>query len=748
MKLTIPKNIARFAGAALFAAVAVSTARADYYSTIQSNTPVGYWLFNETTASSPLNLITNAIPLTGGLGTGYVVPDTAVPLLGQPGLIGPSIRFSNPGNVIANANSKIDAPWYALNNTLPPFSVEFWCQPTSLGVDSTGSSPISNFDPDYNGEATRDGWLFYMSSTGVWNFRIGSHSGYAASLVATNGNAVVGSWEHIVGTWDGLSAKVYVNGVLVGGKYATVSGAAPGNNPPFYGNSHSIIRFGGTQLNGTGGVTPSAISPQAKNGNRGYDGYLQQVAIYTNALTPAQIGAHYMAASTNNAGYTKQILADGPVSYWTMNDAPVAAPTSPYPQAVNSGTLGSAANLTNFPGSLAAVAGPGYPGFGTATNSVFYNGVSGYSEVDQTAGLHFSGQVTLAAWVKPIEQDFYRTIIAHGYDYFQAETFLRIDTYDSSIQNGTFYEIGSSDGQTYYDSAIYQVPAGDIGNWVFIVGTYDGSNWNLYRNGQLVATLPPEDQGGTGAIDVTNKWTIGSRGVDGSFVGQGSFFGGNIFAPAIFTNALSAAQVQALYYAALVPPVITQAPTNPGTLFEGSSFTLSVLAEGNPTLAYQWQFADFRPDRSQLHQNRRGCGRLRDLLGGCDEQLWLCHQFRGRSRRPECADHHITAYTGHALCRFSVCIFCHGHRFTADWLPMVHQRGSGSGSDFIHLFQPRPVELCGQLHGGFVQSPRLGHEQPGIVHAAVSSGRLSRRRGSQRSDFLLALGRDQWNRGS
>ena len=102
MKLTIPKSIARFAGAALFAAAAVWTARADYYSTIQALGPAGYWRFTETVASPPLNKITNAISLTGDLGTGYLVKDTATPVLGQPGLIGPSILFSNPGNVIAN----------------------------------------------------------------------------------------------------------------------------------------------------------------------------------------------------------------------------------------------------------------------------------------------------------------------------------------------------------------------------------------------------------------------------------------------------------------------------------------------------------------------------------------------------------------------------------------------------------------------------------------------------------------------
>jgi hypothetical protein len=589
MKLTMPKTIARFASAALFAAAAVCTARADspYSTYILSNNPVGYWRFDETAASPPLNVITNA-GLEGAAGTGYVVNNGATsPTLGTNGLIGTSVFFSNPGGTVGACLSKIEVPWLPLNNTFPPFSVELWAKPTTL-TDSTGLCPISNFSGDYNFGATRDGWLFYVPASGAWNFRLGSHSGYSLSLVVTNGFATLNTWQHIVATWDGTNALVYANGVVVGGKYATVSGAAPGNNSPYYGNPNSIIRFGGSPLAGNNNLYPSAIAGTVKNGNRGWDGFVQHVAIYTNVLTPVQVAAHYSAASTNNAGYIAQIKASNPVGYWPMNDVPLATPTAPFPVAVNAGTLGSLANGTNFPGALAAKSGPGYGGFGADTNSVFFDGANGYMQVNETAGLHFTGNITLAAWVKPTEQDFYRDIIAHGINAVDAETFLRISSYDSTYLDQAFYEVGSSDGVNYYDSALYPIPAGDIGNWVFLVGTYDGSNWNLYRNGQLVAQLPPEDQGGAGAYDVTNQWTIGSRGVDSLFQGQGSFFGGNIYQPAIFTNALSATDVYNLYLAAHVPPVITTPPVNPGVVYEGSSFSLSVLAEGDPTLLYQW----------------------------------------------------------------------------------------------------------------------------------------------------------------
>src|ERR1035437_9422601 len=38
---------------------------------------------------------------------------------------------------------------------------------------------------------------------------------------------------------------------------------------------------------------------------------------------------------------------------------------------------------------------------------------------------------------------------------------------------------------TWYDSVLSPIPPGDFGNWVFLAGTFDGANWNLYRNGVL-----------------------------------------------------------------------------------------------------------------------------------------------------------------------------------------------------------------------------------------------------------------------
>ena len=67
------------------------------------------------------------------------------------------------------------------------------------------------------------------------------------------------------------------------------------------------------------------------------------------------------------------------------------------------------------------------------------------------------------------------------------------------------------------------------------------------------------------------------------------FYNGLIDDVAVFTNSLTADQIQQIYYSAEVPPIILEQPQAPsGTLSIGRSVTLAVTAIGVPPLAYQW----------------------------------------------------------------------------------------------------------------------------------------------------------------
>jgi hypothetical protein len=578
---------------ALFAAAA---ARADYASDVLAKGPLGYWRFNETAPSPALDTVTNSSPL-GSIANGYVVENGTNLLKGQPGIVGNCLLFYNAGNTdVGNCLAKVDVPFNVALNPPPPFSVEFWAKPNSLGGDSTGDSPVSNFNPNWYNGGNRTGWLFYLNNTGRWEFRLGLTAGYAGKATGTGGNAKVGVWQHIVATFDGTNATLYADGVVIA-KVDTSTAPGLANWVP---NPISFLRMGGTSLVGNNNTEPynANIGTGSNSGNRGWDGSLDELAIYPTLLSAAKVAAHHDAASTNNAGYSAQILADGPVAYWGMEDALVTAPDpSTFPTGTNSGTLGSAADGVLQWGALAGQSGSGYAGFGADNHAALFDGDNGYFQVNDAPELHsLTNKITLMAWVKPGVKDYYRYIIGHGFDVNTGnETFLRIsrgfDPSGAGVDGHTFYEVGVTDGANYYDAASIDMPSGDIGNWVFLAGTYDGANWNLYRNGVLAASFPSSNP----PLDVTNRWTIGSRsdpttqpGTPNPAPGNGCYFGGSIDEPAIFNTALSPTDITSLYNSAQVPPVITEAPQNPGTVFSGNSVSFSVFAEGSPTLSYMW----------------------------------------------------------------------------------------------------------------------------------------------------------------
>jgi hypothetical protein len=85
------------------------------------------------------------------------------------------------------------------------------------------------------------------------------------------------------------------------------------------------------------------------------------------------------------------------------------------------------------------------------------------------------------------------------------------------------------------------------GQWVHLVGTYDGTTWRLYRNGTQIASTA-DAKGAVASPD--GEWAIGSMGS-----GWADNFSGSIDEVAIYKRSLSAAQVKAHYDAATASAV-------------------------------------------------------------------------------------------------------------------------------------------------------------------------------------------------
>lgn len=553
-----------------------------YPTLIQSANPTVYLRLGE--LSPGLDTMINLGDLRGA-GFGTNTPPVKHP--GSSPLVGRSSGGSHSGHyrdISSTGNAFASIPWTQENNPDAgvPFTLEAWFRPTGDQMNP-GPAPINNRVA--NGIADRTGWVIYQrdpnssyqgppavpGESGIgWTFRMYSGAGSSGQDVLTGQPYTMGQWQHFVITWDpqtdlGPSASgseawsgiqtAYIDGEAVATNSSAVYAANtnptedPANHPPadFCVGSYNLASGLGEEFEGD--VAEVAF----------YNGYL---------LRPDQILAHYMAGTNAHPATNYETLVltaayDGQPStpQRTMPQTYLRLNEPPYLPAANSGSLGFAAN-----GSLVMTAneisGPSGLGFASPNPAVPLDGATSWVSLNDPAGLSFSGEITLEAWINPAAaQNDPAYIIAHGPP---SPTVYDINTNDASFypilssgtqlssnevflciqDNSANYAIGTSDG-TKFHGATAAIPTGDLGGtngWVYLAGTYDGTNWNLYRNGAQIASVADK----VGALPVTGaEWAIGATGM-----GWADFFAGGIDEVAIYGTALSPATVKAHYYVA------------------------------------------------------------------------------------------------------------------------------------------------------------------------------------------------------
>ncbi len=414
-------------------------------------------------------------------------------------------------------------PYNAALNPNGSFTIEAWLRPTEEGAGNAQC-------PLFNCEASTEnyGWDFYQRASAAgsgqkgWEFYMNNASGGRVGD-AVGGTYTVGQWCHLVAVYNAVAATatLYVNGAQVA-QSTGVSGYVP--NPSF----------------------PMSIGGYSDASQNPFVGDIDEFAFYTNALSSTRILAHYQNGINSSRGvsYSSLVLSDGPAEYLRL-DEPAKNIVA------NSGSAGAVLNATyvNTTNILAGPQPPAFAGFEPTNLGTYFNGLNSYIELENPAVLNFSGAITLEAWIRPDAlPGSFGDIIAHGVnDTGNAEMMMRLDGNDS-------YEVGSWDGISGHGTSA-SAPAGDVGNgnWVHLVGTYDGSNWNLYRNGVLAASAAD----GTGSLPVNNaNWAIGARGrwKNGPGFptsGQDRQFTGGIDEVAIYNYALSSNRVAVHYSAGL-----------------------------------------------------------------------------------------------------------------------------------------------------------------------------------------------------
>ena len=154
------------------------------------------------------------------------------------------------------------------------FSVEAWFRSTStdggriLGIgNATGSSPSTITDRQ-----------LYLAPNGRVMFGVGSGAG--RRTIQSGSTLNDGEWHHVVGTRQtgGTGTRLYVDGALQAGSTSATGVTL----------QTAYWRAGAEQMTGWPGNPSSTY----------FNGHLDELAVYTKALTAARVSAHYNAGAT------------------------------------------------------------------------------------------------------------------------------------------------------------------------------------------------------------------------------------------------------------------------------------------------------------------------------------------------------------------------------------------------------------------------------------------------------------------
>ena len=233
----------------------VDAAPKTYVEEVTSDSPAGWWRLGEATTSSV------AKDQTGGHDGKYNVPGVT---LGLKGAIA-----SDPDTAMAvdGVNGAMFLPGTLFDlGGAPAFAVEVWVSPGA--PPPADASDTLRRIASHRSDSPYFGWYLAIDDTQRVLFERWDSNATVAAVTASM-PLTQSQWAHVVLSADGTTLTLYVDGVQAGTCPEATITDTPANNVSFGSNSDLAGEF--------------------------FDGAIDEPAIYTHALAPARVVAHYQA---------------------------------------------------------------------------------------------------------------------------------------------------------------------------------------------------------------------------------------------------------------------------------------------------------------------------------------------------------------------------------------------------------------------------------------------------------------------
>jgi uncharacterized repeat protein (TIGR01451 family) len=560
--------------------------------------PAGVWRLGESSGSVAADASGNA--LAGTYESGVT--------LGQSGAV-------SDDSAAAFAGGAVSVPASSALDLRSAFSVEAWVRPSVAGQNG------GILEKTVNGTLNTQYLLFLEG--GLAKFRLST----AGTLVTLSGPApALNSWTHLVGTFDGATLRLYLNGALVG-----ATPAAPSS--------------------GGSGVT---IIGRLAGGIYGFVGVLDEVAVYPSALSAERVRAHYqggvMLRVTVRPSAAGTLRADASASAAELDPVPannaltlsssVAAPradlvlsgsaspepvtlgepltytlalTNTGPAAASAATLtlalppeatllSSAVSQGSCSGTSTLSCALGTLGMGATLGQLLADHPAGVWRLGESSGsvaADASGNALAGTYESGVTlgqsgavSDDSAAAFAGGAvsvpassaldlrSAFSVEAWVRPSVAGQNggilekTVNGTlntqyllFLEGGLAKFRLSTAGTLVTLsgPAPALNSWTHLVGTFDGATLRLYLNGALVGATPAAPSSGGSGVTIIGRLAGGIYG-----------FVGVLDEVAVYPSALSAERVRAHYQGGVMLRV-TVRPSAAGTLRADASASAAEL---------------------------------------------------------------------------------------------------------------------------------------------------------------------------